>query len=181
MAVSSNARPAEWREREAGGSFAGWLAPSRSEALRELAFAVIASAPAVAYPLVFGARFERDDFRLLLPTAVWALVALVFWCRAVLTLLPPVMFRVEGGRFSFGKGPIPALRTLSQPLGDVSSVRAASRKVKGKLIEYEVWDVVVEARDGRSHFVKLSSPSAAETAWIARRLASAVGLEPPDA
>ena len=178
--VDGSGRPAEWREGDAGGTFDAWLARPRLDALREGAIAAAVTAPIVAYPFVFGSYAERNPIALL-PPVVWTLLALALWCRAVLMFMPRVRFRIESGRFTFGRGSVPALRTASLRLTDLVTVRATSRSMTFKFRTFDVWDLVVETRDGASHRVKLSWGSAEEAAWMARRVATAAGLTPCDA
>ncbi len=173
--MSEGVRPDDWREREGRGAFAGWIAPARSELLLAPVFAAIVTAPAVAYPLVFAGQLARHATAILAPLT-WGLVSLVFWLRAALLLRPTVRFRVENGRLSLRKGAFPLLGAVSLPLAEVTAVRTASRKVKGKLLSYDVWDVVVDARDGTAHRVMLSRVAAGEATWIARRVALASGV-----
>lgn len=176
-ADDGSGRPADWREREEGGSFEAWLAQPRGDALKEMVIAAAVTAPIVAYPFVFGSYVERHPI-MFLPPLIWALLALALWCHAVLMLLPRVRFRVEGGRLTFGTGAVPALRAASLRLGDVVAVRPRSRSMTVKFSTFNVWDLVVDARDGASFGAKLSWVSAEEAAWMARRVATAAGLAP---
>jgi len=172
-------RPTGWREREGGGSFAGWMATSRTEVLIAFASAALIATPAVLYRVAFAEQFARGGTNLLIPIS-WALVSLPFWGRAVLLLVLPVRFRVENGRLLLRKLGVPGLGTATLALGDVRAVRAEPRLIVGKRASFNVWDVVVETQGGASHHVRLSCAVADEATWIARRVASAVGATPND-
>lgn len=173
--MEERGRPAQWRERADAATFEAWLAQSRDEALREMAIAAVVSAPVIAFPFVFGDIAVRQPLMFVAPL-FWGVLALVTWGRGILMLFPLVGFLVEGGRLTFGRGAIPALRTASLPLGDVLAVRATARSMTRRSRTFEVWDLVVDARDGAAHRVKLSWPSAEEAAWMAKRVANAAGL-----
>lgn len=168
-------RPAQWRERADAGTFEAWLAQSRVEALREMAIAAVVTAPVIAFPFVFGDIAARQPLMFVAPL-LWALLALAIWGHGILMLFPQVRFRVDGGRLTFGRGAIPALRTASLPLGDVLAVRAMSRSMTRRSRTFDVWDLVVDARNGESHRVKLSWASGEEAAWMATRVGNAAGL-----
>ena len=175
--MKDRGRPAQWQERTDAGTFEAWLAQSRGEALREMGIAAVVSAPVIAFPFVFGDIAMRQPLMFVAPL-LWTLLALVTWGRGILMLFPLVRFRVQRGHLTFGRGAIPALSTASLPLGDVLAVRATPREMTSRARTFEVWDLVVDARDGTSHQVKLSWVSAEEAAWMATRVANAAGLAP---
>lgn len=179
-AQRGSTRPTEWREREDAGEFVGWLAPSRSAALLEMGIAAAVTAFGVGHALVFGDRFERHPLEMA-QSIVLGVLALALWIRAATALLPAVRLRIGGGRLELGKAPLAALSTTTLPLADVVGVRAEARAIGGRRLRYELFDVVIDARDGTSHRIETSRVSAEEAEWIARRLAIAAGLAPPGA
>lgn len=174
MATSKGVRPADWSERAGPGAFAGWIVPDDTAARLAPLFAAIATAAAAAYPLVFADQIARSPKALVAPL-VFGLAALVLWCRAAVLRFPPVRFRVADGRLYLRKIALPIVSTVSLSITDVTEVRAVSHQVRGKLIKFDLWDVIIDTRDGIAHRVKLSRVVGDEATWIAQRVATAVG------
>lgn len=175
MGTNDGGRPADWADREEAGTFAGWFVPSGSEIFMAVVLAAIVTAPAIAYPVFFAGPLSRNGVLVVIPLT-WGLFAAVFWVRAVVILLRLVRFRIADGRLALQKSEFPFVGNVALPLADVVAVRAVSRAVAGKRVTYSVWDVVIEARDGSMHVVKLSRVVPDEAKWIARRVAAAAGV-----
>jgi hypothetical protein len=171
--TASSTRPEAWREREGSGTFAGWLAPPATEVRLAPVIALVLTAVTVAHPLMFD-YVDEIVFRIL-PSLTFGVFAVVFWFRTVLLLRPPAAFSIENGRITLATGAIPWLSRASLTLGDVARVRPVAREVKHKFSTFQLWDVVVESRDGTTHVVKLSLVPAREASWVAERVTSAVG------